>query len=47
MTKTSDLWRLVEAGSPVAKALALTILDNELNGKISELLKKYLRPPPV
>jgi hypothetical protein len=35
-----NLWKLVEAGSPVGKALALAILDERLKGKISKKLKE-------
>jgi len=36
------LWLLVFHGSPMTAALALVLLDRELNGKITELAEKIL-----
>ena len=35
-----ELWNLAFTGSPVTAALALTVLDERLGGKVSELAKK-------
>ena len=40
-----NLWRLVEVGSPVAKALALTILDWRLGGRIRKRLRELSGKP--
>jgi hypothetical protein len=37
---TKRLWRLVEEGSPIAKALALTILDEMFGGKVRQKLRE-------
>ena len=37
------LKRLIVAGSPVAKAAALTILDKRTGGKVTEVLKRILK----
>jgi len=39
MTNEEKLWRLVFHGSPLAAALALTVLDTKYQGRISKLLK--------
>jgi hypothetical protein len=40
---TDDLWYWVSNGSPLMQALALTLLDRELDGAISELAKRILQ----
>ena len=35
-----DLWCIATSSSPLTSALALTVLDKLLGGKISELTKK-------
>ncbi len=37
---TKKLWELAESGSPIAKALALTILDGMFGGKIRQKLRE-------
>lgn len=39
------LWLVALHGSPLSAAIALAILDRELNGKISEFKQKYVDAP--